>query len=195
MTPPRPVRTVTDPAVLAALAHRTRRRLMDALKLRGAATVGGLAEDLDIAAGNVSHHLKVLHRADLVVEDPALARDRRERWWRLRDAAIRWSNTGFGDSPSTEAIVAAATSQGLERQVELARASLARTEHDTPVARASFSTDAWLMLSESELDALAAEVQEVLTRWRARAPADEPEPESGARAAVFVFARGFPAKP
>lgn len=40
------------------------------------------------------------------------------------------------------------------------------------------------MLSESELDALAVEIQEILTRWRGNAPADKPAPESAPRAAV-----------
>ena len=115
-------------AELAALAHPTRRRLMDALRTSEAGTVGTLAAQLGIAAGNISHHLKVLHEVALVIEAPELARDRRERWWRLVDSAVRWSSTEFDDSPATEAIVAAATSMGLDRQVELARRWLARDD-------------------------------------------------------------------
>lgn len=195
MSTPRPVRTVTDPAVLAALAHPTRRRLMDALKTHQASTVGMLADRLGIAVGSVSHHLKVLHDADLVTEAPELARDRRERWWRLVDAAIRWSSTGFDDSPATEAIVAAATSMGLERQVELTRRWLAGGDRESAHALASFSTDAWLTLTADELDELSQELQEVVSRWRERTTPSGTQPLDDDRTQVFVFARGFPAQP
>ena len=54
------VRNITDSAVLAALAHPLRRRLMDVLKVHGPATVGMFAEHTDQASANVSHHLRVL---------------------------------------------------------------------------------------------------------------------------------------
>ncbi|MBA3524404.1 MAG: helix-turn-helix transcriptional regulator, partial [Geodermatophilaceae bacterium] len=73
---PRTTRTITDAAVLAALAHPTRRRLMDVLKVHEAATVGMLAEQLDVAVGSASHHLGVLAQAELVAEAPERARDR-----------------------------------------------------------------------------------------------------------------------
>ncbi|CAN5668553.1 helix-turn-helix domain-containing protein [soil metagenome] len=191
MAPLRTVRTVTDPAVLAALAHATRRRLMDVLKTTDAATVSTLAERTGVAVGSASHHLKVLAQAGLVEEVEEHSPDRRERWWRLVDVAIRWRGTDFDDSPATEAIVAAATSLGLERQVDLARRSLA-ADPDAPHARAAFSTDAWLRLTAVELDDLAAELQQVITRFRERAV---PDAGNDARAQVFVFARGFPAMP
>ncbi|MFD0784891.1 ArsR/SmtB family transcription factor, partial [Micromonospora azadirachtae] len=86
----RDVRQVTDSRVLAALSHPLRRRLMDVLKVYGSATVGLLAERTGQAPANISHHLKVLAAADLVAEAPELARDRRERWWRLVSRGVRW---------------------------------------------------------------------------------------------------------
>ena len=200
MADSRSVRIVTDPAVLAALAHPTRRRLMDALRTSEAGTVGTLAAQLGIAAGNISHHLKVLHEVALVIEAPELARDRRERWWRLVDSAVRWSSTEFDDGPATEAIVAAATSMGLDRQVELARRWLARDDRESRAARAAFSTDTWLTLTGDELDQVAQEVQQVFFRWRERTKArsgsgESEEPSGGPRTQVFLFARGFPAQP
>ncbi len=195
MASPQSVRTVTDPAVLAALAHPTRRRLMDALRMRDASTVGGLAEQLGLAVGSVSHHLKVLRRADLVAEAPDLARDRRERWWRLVDATVRWSSAGFDDTPATEAVVAAATSMGLERQVQLSREWLAADDRDSPHAATAFSTDAWLNLTPDELDEVAHEIQDLLATWRTRTVSGETSAPQGDRVPVFVFARGFPSAP
>lgn len=192
--PVRTVRTVTDPAVLAALAHPTRRRVMDALRADQAATVGMLAERLGVAVGSASHHLKVLADADLVTAAPELARDRRERWWRLVDVAVRWSSDELDDSPATTAIVAAAESVGLERQIELSRRWLGRDDRASAHARAAFVSDAWLSLTAAELDEVAHEIQGVLTRWRHRAVADAGAPDAD-RQHVFVFARGFPAEP
>ena len=77
------VRTLRDAAPLAALAHPFRSRIMDALKVDGPSTASMLAARTGQAVGNASHHLKVLAAAGLVEEAPELARDRRERWWRL----------------------------------------------------------------------------------------------------------------
>ena len=82
MTRPQ-VRTLRDAAPLAALAHPFRARMMDALKVDGPSTASMLAARTGQAVGNASHHLKVLAAAGLVEEAPELARDRRERWWRL----------------------------------------------------------------------------------------------------------------
>lgn len=164
---------------------------MDVLKTTDAATVGTLAARTDLAVGSASHHLKVLSQAGLVEEAEQQSTDRRERWWRLVDAAIRWSGNDFDDSPATEAIVAAVRSLGLERQVELARRSVT-ADPDTPHAQAAFSTDAWLRLTADELDDLADELQQVITRFRERGVADAANPQ---RAQVFMFARGFPAAP
>lgn len=193
MTSPPTVRTITDPAVLAALAHPTRRRVLDALKTTETATVGMLAAQLGVAAGSVSHHLKVLSHAELVSEVTGHSSDRRERWWKLVDAAIRWSSTGFDNDPVTEAIVAAAGSLGLERQVELSRRSLAAADRPDAWTGSAFASDTWLSLSPGELNDLAQEIQGVLSAWRERATTS---PSSDAeRTPCFVFARGFRAQP
>ena len=97
MKTPRQVNHVTDSAVLAAMAHPLRRRLMDVLKVNGPATASMLATATDQAVGNVSHHLGVLASSGLIEEAPELARDRRERWWRLVSTALRWSTAQFAD--------------------------------------------------------------------------------------------------
>lgn len=71
-----------DAAVLKALGHPVRLRLLDELIATGPATVGMLALRTDEAVGSVSHHLRSLADAGLVHVAPELARNRRERWWR-----------------------------------------------------------------------------------------------------------------
>ncbi|WP_433282166.1 ArsR/SmtB family transcription factor [Micromonospora sp. CA-244673] len=186
------VRQVTDSRVLAALAHPLRRRLMDVLKVYGPCTVGQLAERTAQAPANVSHHLKVLAAADLLREAPELARDRRERWWRLRDRGVRWSNADFEADPADRAVADAASSLNLDRHVALVRAwHAAPDEAHAAWGDGPFSTDKWLRLTPVELAQLSREVIDLLDRW-----ADRPVPDDGQRREpVFLFAHGVPGQP
>lgn len=186
------VRHVTDSRVLAALAHPLRRRLMDVLKVYGPCPVGLLAERTGQAPANVSHHLKVLAAADLVLEAPELARDRRERWWRLRDPAVRWSNTEFDADPAARAVADAASSLNLDRHVALVRAwHSAPDEAHAAWGDGPFSTDKWLHLTPDELAQLSREVTELFARWAERPAADDGQ----RREPVFLFAHGVPGQP
>ncbi|NES12146.1 MULTISPECIES: helix-turn-helix transcriptional regulator [Micromonospora] len=189
MTDPE-VRQVTDSRVLAALAHPLRRRLMDVLKVYGPTSVGLLAERTGQAPANVSHHLKMLAAADLVVEAPELARDRRERWWRLRDRGVRWSNTDFDADPAARAVADAAGSLNLDRHTALVRAwHAAGDDAHAAWGDGPFSTDKWLHLTPDELAHLGREVIELFDRW-----ADRPD-DGQRREPVFLLAHGIPAQP
>jgi DNA-binding transcriptional ArsR family regulator len=186
------VRQITDSRVLAAVSHPLRRRLMDVLKVDGPSTVSMLAERTGQAVANVSHHLKVLGGCDLVQEAPELARDRRERWWRLVSPGLRWSNADFGDDPAAVAVANAAVSLNLDRQVSLVRAWHAAAESEHEVwGEGPFSTDRWLHLTPSELAELCAEITGLLARWATREVPDDGQ----RREPVFLFAHGVPARP
>jgi len=183
-------RRITDSRTLAALTHPVRRRLLDVLKVDGPATASMLAERTGQAVGNVSHHLHTLAACDLVAEAPELARDRRERWWRLAVRATRWESKDFGGDAASEAIELAASSHGLDRQVGFVRAYLAAGDHDAwPTG--PFSTDTWLRVTDAELAEFAAEVIDLYRRW-----GDRELPDDGQeRHPVFAFARAVPAQP
>ena len=184
------VRRITDSRTLAALAHPLRRRLLDVLKVDGPATASMLAERTGQAVGNVSHHLHVLAACDLVAEAPELARDKRERWWRLVARATRWESKDFGGDAAAEAIELAASSLGLDRQMAFVRAYLATGKHDDWLT-GPFSTDTWLRVTDAELAEFAAEVIDLYRRW-----ADRELPDDGQeRHTVFAFARAVPAQP
>ena len=182
---------VTETAVLQAVAHPLRRRVLDVLRVHGPQTVSLLAERTGSAVGNVSHHVRVLADAGLLVEAPELARDRRERWWGLVSRGLRWAEADFDTDPAGAATAAAATRLGLQRQLELTRAWLEAAPDEPQWRGAAVSTDAWLSLTPEELHALGEEVGEVLGRWREHAKTHERE----GRRPVFVYARGFPAEP
>ncbi|GAB3183305.1 ArsR family transcriptional regulator [Micromonospora palomenae] len=186
------VRKIDDSTVLAALAHPLRRRLMDVLKVDGPQTATLLAERTDQAVANISHHLKVLAGCELVVEAPELARNRRERWWRVASPGVRWSNADFDDDPASQAVASAAVSLNLDRQVSLVRAWHAIRESAADTwGEAPFSTDRWLRLTPAELAELEREILEVLARW-----SDRQVPDDGRRRdPVFFFAHAVPARP
>ncbi|WP_204055391.1 ArsR/SmtB family transcription factor [Microbispora corallina] len=186
------IRQVTDSRVLAALSHPLRRRLMDILKVDGPSTASVLAERTGQAVANVSHHLRVLGACDLIEEAPELARDRRERWWRLVSPGLRWSTRDFADDPAALAVAAAAESLNLDYHMNTVRAWYAAPETDRDAWEGGpFSTDKWLRLTPGELAELAQEVIALLDRWATREAPDDGQ----RREPVFVFAHGVPAQP
>lgn len=186
------IRQITDSGVLAAMSHPLRRRLMDVLKVYGPSTVSQLAERTDQAVANVSHHLKVLGACDLIEEAPELARDRRERWWRLVSAGVRWTTADFDGDPATAAVASAAQSLNLDRHASLVRQWFATSEEERARWENSpFATGKWMHLTPAELAQLEAEVIDVFARWADRALPDDGE----RREPVFAFAYGVPAQP
>jgi DNA-binding transcriptional ArsR family regulator len=141
--------------------------------------------------GSASHHLKVLHEAGLVEEVPELAKDRRERWWRLVAPASRWSRSELVGDEAAVAAASAAEALDVQRQFDRAREWLANAPSAAEWDAVAFAAQQWVRATPDELDRLANEVIGILTRWSQREiPDDGAERES-----VLVFARGFPAQP
>ncbi len=185
------VRTLRDARPLAALAHPFRSRIMDALKVDGPSTASMLAVRTGQAVGNASHHLRVLADAGLVEEAPELARDRRERWWRLVNSGTRWSTLDLLDDPAATAAAREAEALALRRQVERVTAWMANGGTDPQWDDAAYATQNWLRLTPEELRQVADEVVDLFRRWSEReAPDDGAEREP-----VLVFSRGFPCQP
>ena len=173
MTPaprtPRPrdgVRTLTDARALAAMANPFRSRMMDALKVDGPSTASGLAARTGQAVGSASHHLKVLSEAGLVEEAPELARDRRERWWRLVDPGTRWSRADFASD--TAAVTAAYAAEALivRRQFERVQEWNANAATAPDWDDAAFATQNWLRLTPDETTSLMADLTKVIRSYR-----------------------------
>lgn len=188
-----PTTAIDDYRVLVAVGHPLRRRLLDVLRVERAATTSALADRLGVAVGSVSHHAKVLAEHGLVVAAPELARDRRERWWRLGDARLSWSTQQFADTPAGAAASAAAEDLSVRLQLERLQAWRAeRVSTASPQWQdAATSTDTWLHLTAEELTALSEELTAVLLRWAERGRSDD----LPGRRPVFAFAHAFPAQP
>lgn len=186
------VRDLTDAKALSAMANPHRSRIIDVLAVHGPATASTLAGRIDLAVGSVSHHLKVLAESDLVEEAPELAKDRRERWWRLVNKSTRWSRSDFADDTSAVNAALAAESLAMQKQLDRARDWMAQSELTNPWDVAAFSNQTWMKLSPEELRQFSEDLVQVARNWRLRTDQAEDGVE---RRTVFFFARGFPAEP
>jgi DNA-binding transcriptional ArsR family regulator len=185
-------REITDAKVLAALAHPLRRRLLDVLRVHGPATASSLAERTDQHVGNVSHHIRALAEVGLVEEAPELAKDRRERWWRLVARSLRWSGEPMSDDPAEEAIAQAVQSLTIDRHSAHVRAWFSATDEERePWRSTAFAIETWLHLTADELGELAGQLDAVLAGWKGRQANDD----GRHREPVLFFTYGIPARP
>ena len=189
--PQRRVQHLTEARALAALANPFRSRMLDALRVDGPSTASALAQRTGQAVGSVSHHLKVLAEANLVEEAPELARDRRERWWRLSAPSRRWSRSDFADDQPAVAAALAAENLQLARQFERAQTWQDNHEAAGEWIDAAFATQAWLRLAPDELRDLGQELIALIERWSEREAPDDGRD----REPILLFARAFPAQP
>jgi DNA-binding transcriptional ArsR family regulator len=83
-------------AIFHALAHETRRRVMDVLRARPGIGVGELAQEFDVTRIAVMNHLAVLEQAGLVVSE----KDGRVRRLYLNVAPIQMINDRWLDDYS-----------------------------------------------------------------------------------------------
>lgn len=187
----RGIRTLTEAKALSALANPFRGRMIDALKVDGPSTASGLAQRTGQAVGSASHHLKVLAEAGLVVEAPELARDRRERWWRLAAPGTQWSTIDLLDDPAALSAAREAEALNLRRQVQRVQDWMANAESTPEWMEVDFATQMWLRLTPEELGEVAEEILELLSKWSMRELPDDGKE----REPVLVFARGFPTQP
>jgi DNA-binding transcriptional ArsR family regulator len=186
------VRRISDSLTLAAMAHPLRRRLLNLLKVDGPSTASVLAGRTDQHVGNVSHHLRTLAAARLVEEVPELARDRRERWWRVAATRFVWHSDDFTGDAADEAVARAAAVLDLDRQVAAVRRWWdSDDDEQAGWPNGPFASDVWLRVTDEELVEFAAELNEVILRWSER---DLPDDEE-LRDTVLVFARAVPARP
>lgn len=111
-------------AIFHALAHETRRRIMDVLKLRPGIGVGELALEFDVTRIAVMNHLAVLEGAGLVISQKE-GRTRRlylntapiqminDRW--LDDFSSHWARKLTGIKYAAEAAAAHNTKSKAKR--------------------------------------------------------------------------------
>lgn len=183
---------LSDPRAMRALAHPTRLRLLGLLRGEGAATVGTLSDLSDQPPGSVSFHLGKLAEHGFIVEAPELARDGRERWWRVAHRGLAWEPAELLDDPERRA-----ASDLLRR--ELWRLYLERLETwlgEEPAwgrewVAAAASGDRALHLTVDELGKLRGELEALADRWEARGASPGGADRPGAEPVTLIY-HAFP---
>ena len=157
--------TVHDPAVLRALAHPLRGRLLGALRTDGPSTATRLAQQLGESSGATSYHLRQLEAYGLVDE---ARREGRERWWQALHRMTSWEPSQLVARPGgLEANELMQTYQ-IEVMGRQLRAWAERgREHGLPWAGVAGLSDYVLRLTPAQTKACVDEVYAVLDRWAA----------------------------
>lgn len=184
---PWPVREITDPRELRALAHPVRFALLDLL-VSGPLTATQCAERLGQTPANCSYHLRQLAKYGHVM--PAEGGVGRERPWKARDEGISWDSSGAGGVAHERA--AEALSDVIEDYRFGAWRDYRTRRHTEPVQwrEADMSTDVVAWMTAEELTDLKRQMMALFASFVARDedPAARP---AGARA-VRYFGYAYP---
>jgi DNA-binding transcriptional ArsR family regulator len=164
---------------LRGIAHPIRVRLLNLLRDEGPSTATRLAERIGESSGTTSYHLRQLAAYGFIVEDEA--RGGRERWWRSAHRGTEMEAERYREAPAeTEAYlrgVAAVYAERVDRWID----QLA--DLGTGWDRGATLSDARLRLTPGESQALLAELNEVIARYR-RDEAELPAPPDAVRVSL-----------
>lgn len=184
--PPFPVRRITDPRELRALAHPIRMALLEMLA-SGPLTATQCAERLGESPASCSYHLRQLARYGHV--RPAEGGRGRERPWQVRDTGIEWDE----DDPSP---AHAAAGRALAEMIDEQRFDAwrrFRSRRDLEPAdwrRVVLSTDVAAWVTPDELAEVTQRIYDAWAPYTDRQVARAGRPK-GARPVRF-FAYAYP---
>lgn len=182
-----PSTTITDVAVMRALAHPARISLLDHLANSGPATATECAEVVGLTPSATSYHLRALAKAGLIEEAPGRG-DGRERFWRSTVGSYRVEG-----GPDEDPELAAAKSELLNSFVTWEESQVRRyvaRMNDEPKNwqdAAIFNTTV-LQLTAEELGRLSDAVLDLLRPYKKRS---REKPPAGSRTVSALF-RVFP---
>ena len=183
------VKRLSTTGELKALSHPIRLKLLYALKAHDALTATQLGEIVDESPASVSYHLRQLASGGFVEETDNSSGDGRQRWWRAAPQGFSWSASDFRESPEEALAAESAKAVMLEHQwSRMSEYGRNAQSWGSEWTDAAFSADNVLRLSPSQTDALGAELQEVVERYRALDGGRDVEDT----AAVMILLHGFP---
>jgi DNA-binding transcriptional ArsR family regulator len=186
-----PLRDLTDPKALKALAHPARLRLLEELAAGGPLTATELGRRVGQSAANCSWHLRHLAEHGFVAEAGGGAG--RQRPWRIVPSRNRWGEGPPADA-ETELAGSALTDVLVAREVAAMRAGLAASRTGPEEWReATFLTQAIGWLTAAELADVQNDVLALLVRYADRAVDPEARPPDSRM--IRFAAWGVPAVP
>ena len=160
--------TMGGARVLRAIAHPVRNRVLGELGAIGPLRAADIAQRIGIPANQASFHLRQLAKYGLVEEAPELARDGRDRVWRLVDEEGTDVQLGVLErDPDSKAAVGVFRRQMADRAkglVDLAFRSGAEQEKGGTVT----VIDDAIALTKDEAKQYVEELAALNTRWRTR---------------------------
>lgn len=162
---------VLDGKGLRALAHPVRIRIIGLLRRHGPSTATRLAEQLGLASGATSYHLRQLAAAGLVVED-ADRGNRRDRWWRAAHRLTAFDDPEVWESDPEAAMVYMQSIVGVLSE-RMQRWVADRQTAPEAWKRSGGLSDRALRLTPEETERLDRELDEVVSRYRAHPAGDD----------------------
>lgn len=161
--------TFTTP-MLKAIANPLRRQILSTLSAMESARAADLAQALDVPANKVSFHLRELAKAQMIVEVPELARDKRDRVWKSAAEAYTTGEVGQREDDPSGVVMDAYLGQVVndeQRRLQAAMHHGARhySGEETGEAKARLmSSD--LMLTMDEMRELISRLEKVIPAFR-----------------------------
>ncbi len=147
---------ITDPETMKALAHPLRQRIIHELSVRHSARAADLAEIVSEPANAISYHLRALAAVDLLQEAPELARDSRDRVWKLTHPEGFYFPSEV--LPGAKDPINTGILQWIQAMFD------EEIPQDPHAIRARYQGAA--LLTRAEAEKMFYEVAEVLERWR-----------------------------
>ena len=185
-TAPQAVSTLQlDASAIKVLAHPLRSRLLSALRTAGPATATALADRLGTNTGATSYHLRKLASVGLVGETGE-GRGR-ERPWRAATQAHTFTQRDVAYDPDGEAAADWLRGYYLRSFVERYQAWLdAHGRWPLEWQEVADASDFLLRLTPARVAALAAELDELVARYR------DPDPDDPDARPVELHVHAFP---
>ena len=155
-----------DPRVLRAIAHPVRSRILTELDASDSLRAADVAVRLGIPANSASFHLRQLAKFGLVEEDPAAARDKRDRVWKATEKAD--FDVSIGEIEKTPGGKAASAVFRRTREAWTHRlVEEAYGEDRTPGVHRGITEQA-VRLTRAEARELTEELADFVEGWRKR---------------------------
>lgn len=161
---------VSDPRVLRAIAHPVRNRILAELSAGGPSRAADIATQIEIPANQASFHLRQLAKYGLVEEAPELARDRRDRVWRMvNERGLTLSLNELEDSPGGKAAVTVFRRRLAAEAHDFVELAYSRRKaKDIQVMISDHS----LRLTKTEAEEFGAALTDLVEDWRERTAGD-----------------------
>ncbi len=183
-TAPWPVRRITNPAELKALAHPVRFAIIDLLA-EGPLTATQCAQQLGETPANCSYHLRQLAKYGHVL--PAEGGHGRERYWRAREEGITFDEAGHSAAVAARAVTDAVDAY---RSSAWEKFKARRSDEPQPWRDLAGSMDAVMWMTAAELAEFTSQMYALVAPYAQRMSDSSTRPESSR--AIRFFSYTFP---